>query len=418
MPNSAATRHIPTWVKWAVLVVVAWLAWRVVIMGMANLALVEWKDPVASLGWHPDHPKAHLELGLRDLEKNPEAATPHLRAALVGNPADSQAYVALAEALEKSGATEPARKAMEAAAAMGPQRPDVQLHATAFWVQKGDFPRALDHWNTVLRHQPATRFRLFPYLLTGAEVPANRSAFEKLLKKPVSWWSEFFVYAADHAESVDTVRHLYRLSQKSVNAVPAEGMRAYLARLQKEGAWTEAWFVWLSSLSKEQLGKAAYVYNGGFEQRPTGIGFDWIYQPSPAVVMETSATYGTTGERALHLVFRGLRIKFEHLYQYLLLPEGQYYLSGRARPDNLKTNQGMRWALYCLGSQEPLTVSDSFRGADQWTRFRSEFAVPAGCPVQVLRLELAGRIALDFDASGGIWFDDLRIEQTRRLLLE
>jgi hypothetical protein len=74
----------------------------------------------------------------------------------------------------------------------------------------------------------------------------------------------------------------------------------------------------------------------------------------------------------------------------------------------------MQWALYCLGNNEPVAVSDRFRGSNQWTRFRTEFSIPpAGCPVQMLRLELAGVIRLDFDAAGTIWFDNLAIEQAR-----
>ena len=134
--------------------------------------------------------------------------------------------------------------------------------------------------------------------------------------------------------------------------------------------------------------------------------------------METTSTYGTTGERALHLVFRGLRIRFEHLHQYLLLPPGDYALQGRVRPENLKAGQGMQWALYCLGNKEPLTVTERFVGLGQWNRFRSQFSVPAGCPVQMLRLELAGRIALDYDVSGGIWFDDVAVEQIGRRIYE
>jgi len=285
-------------------------------------------------------------------------------------------------------------------------------------VRQGDFPRALQHWNTVLRHQPGLRPHLFPYLLNGTEVPANQLAFENLLKQPVPWWSEFFIYATAHATRPETLRSLFKLSRKGANTLPTEALGAYLARLQKDGDWTEAWFVWLNSLTKEGLAQSAHVYNGSFEIRPSNIGFDWIHQQSPAVVMETTTTYGTTGERALHLVFRGLRIKFENLHQYLLLPPGAYYLQGRARPDNLKATQGMQWSLYCLGNNVPLTVTDRFRGTDQWTRFRSQFTVPADCPVQMLRLELAGRIALDYDVSGGIWFDDMAVEQAGRRFRE
>jgi hypothetical protein len=415
MPNSKAVNSVPGPVKWGVMAIAgAWLAWRIVILGMANQAAYEDGAPDVALDWYAPHPRANLDSGLRELHDRPEDALRHLRAAVEGNPAESRNYAALGQLLEKAGASELAGKAMETATLMGPQRSDVQMDVTVYWMRQGDFPRALRHWNTVLRHQPELRLHLFPYLLNAAEDPASQPAFENLLKEPVPWWSGFFAHAASHATRPDTVRRLFTLSRKGVNAPPPEALRVYLERLQKDGDWTEAWFTWLGSLSKEELAQSGHVYNGSFEIRPSNIGFDWVYQQNPAVVMETATTYGTTGERALHLVFRGLRIKFEHLRQYLLLPPGTYRLQGRARPDNLKAGQGMQWSLYCLDKNEPLTVTERFSGIDQWTRFRTEFTVPAGCPVQMLRLELAGRIALDYDVSGGIWFDDLAIEQVGR----
>lgn len=419
MTPSSRFVNIPAAAKWAAVAVAgAWLAWRIVILGMANQAVLVNHDPEPALAWYENHPKAHLDIGLRDLRSRPEAALPHLRAAVEGNPAESRNYAALGQLLDQAGANESARKAMETAAVMGPQRSDVQMDMTVYWVKQGDFPRALQHWNTVLRHQPPMRSRLFPYLLNGAEDPANQAAFAKLLQQPVPWWTEFFIHAAAHADRADTVRSLFKLSRKGTNALPPEALGAYLARLQRDGNWTEAWFVWLNSLTKEGLAQSANVYNGSFELRPSNMGFDWIYRQNPAAVMETTTTYGTTGERALHLVFRGLRIKFEHLHQYLMLPPGAYYLQGRARPDNLKAAQGMQWSLYCLGENVPLTVTDRFSGAGQWTRFRSQFTVPARCSVQMLRLELAGRIQLDYDVSGGIWFDDLAVEPAGRGLRE
>jgi hypothetical protein len=207
---------------------------------------------------------------------------------------------------------------------------------------------------------------------------------------------------------------LFSLQQGGPNAPTPEMLRAYLARLQKEGAWMEAWFAWLNSLTKEQVGKLGYLYNGSFEAPISNLGFDWIVQKHPAVSLDTAATYETSGERALRVSFRGLRVKFQNLYQYLMLPPGTFYLQGRVRPDNLQAAQGMQWALYCLGNNEPVAVTDRFRGSDQWTRFRTEFSIPpSGCPVQMLRLELAGTIRLDFDANGTIWFDNLGIEQVR-----
>lgn len=411
--------RLPDWaqgrLKWAILAVAGvWLAWRIVTLGMADQAAYEAGRPDAALGWYAHHPKANLDTGLQHIQRNPDAALAALRAAVDANPAESGAYAAMGQLFDLAGEREQARKAMEIASQLGPQRGHVQMDAAVFWLRQGDFHQALRHIDVVLRHEPGMRPNLFPYLLSNADNPGNSKAFESLLKQEVSWWQEFFVYAVSTAGNPATVRRLFELSQASANPPPSEALGAYLARLQKQGQWLEAWFVWLGSLSKRALTQSGHVYNGGFELPISGIGYDWIYRPDTAVLMETATTYGTTGERALHLVFRGLRIRFEHLHQYLLLPPGNYYLSGRVRPDNLKAGKGMQWALYCLGKPEPLLATDLFNGLDQWTRFRQEFAVPESCPVQMLRLELAGRIDLDYDVSGGIWFDDLTVIELGR----
>jgi tetratricopeptide (TPR) repeat protein len=403
----------PRLLKWALFALAgAWLVWRIVILGMANQYAQELDDPKAALGWYARHPGANLELGLR--EKNPDIAIDHLRQAIDANPAEGRAYAALGRLLETRGEAGQARQAMETAARLSPQRSDVQMEVAAYWMRQGDLDRALAHWNTVLRHRPDLYARVFPALLQLAGDPARQATFIPLLKQPVPWWPAFFMHAAANAPDVNTVRVLFSLQQGGPNPPTPEMLRAYLARLQKEGAWTEAWFAWLNSLKKEQIGKLGYLYNGSFEAPISSLGFDWIEQKDAAVSLDTAATFETSGERALRVNFRGLRVKFQHLYQYLMLPPGKFYLQGRVRPDNLQAAQGMQWALYCVGNDTPVAVTDHFRGSDQWTRFRTEFSIPpSGCPVQMLRLELAGTIRLDFDASGTIWFDNLGIEQVR-----
>jgi len=405
----------PTPLKWTLFALAgAWLAWRIVTLGMADHQAQELNEPEAALNWDARHPGANLALGLREHAQNPEAALAHLQAAIEANPADGRAYAALGRLLETRGEAEGARTAMETASRLSPQRSDVQMEVASWWMRQGNLERALEHWNTVLRHRPDLHAQLFPELLKLAADPARQAAFLPLLKQPVTWWPAFFMAAARQAPSADTVRVLFNLQQGGPNAPTPEMLRAYLERLQKEGAWLEAWFVWLNSLPKEQVGKVGYLYNGSFEAPLSNLGFDWIVQKHPAVSLDTASTYDTSGERALRVSFRGLRVQFQHLHQYLMLPPGNYSLQGRVRPDKLQAPQGMQWALYCVGKNEPIAVTDRFRGSEPWTRFSTAFSIPsADCPVQMLRLELAGTIRLDFDASGTIWYDNLVIEQLR-----
>ena len=80
------------------------------------------------------------------------------------------------------------------------------------------------------------------------------------------------------------------------------------------------------------------------------------------------------------------------MYQYLMLVPGRYRLEGRARSD-LDAWLGLQWGLYCQERSgretRQLAHSDRFVGSTRWRDFRQDFAVPADCPVQLLRLELA-----------------------------
>ena len=46
---------------------------------------------------------------------------------------------------------------------------------------------------------------------------------------------------------------------------------------------------------------------------------------------------------ALRVAFEDRRVPFAHVRQLLALGPGRYTLSGRARPDNLRTDRGLVW---------------------------------------------------------------------------
>ncbi|MBM4221361.1 MAG: hypothetical protein FJ170_05375 [Gammaproteobacteria bacterium] len=395
-------------------VIAAVLAWRMLTINMAEYFAREPGSEAAALKWAPHHPQALFAQGVASAARDAERAADELAAALRANPTNGPAYAALARLHEAAGDVPAAARAMETAAAMAPRRIDVQTEAAAFWMRRGDIARALLHWDVVLTFGTDLRARLFPDLLRLVEQPATLAAFAPLLQKEVAWWPDFFAYAANNAAQVDTVQALFNLQAKGPNATSAPALRTFLGRLQREGLWTEAYFIWLNSLSKEQINNVGNLFNGGFEYPISSVGFDWIIDPLPQVLVETAATHGSTGSRALHVVFRGSKTAYRHLRQHLLLPPGSYSLRGRVRPESLETAQGLQWAVWCAGGKAPLATSERFLGSDQWRHFSLQFAVPkADCPVQMVRLELAGRTVLDFEARGGIWFDDISVERQR-----
>lgn len=393
------------------------LAWRAITTNMAEFYAREPGSAATALLWEPRHPYALYEGGIAQIAGDAGLAARQLTEAIRENPSGGRSYAALARLREASGDVQAAERAMEAAAAMAPQRTDVQAEAAAFWMRRGSVARALLHWDVVLTFDAELRARLFPDLLVLAEHPEALRAFDALLKaREASWWQDFLAYAVANARQIDTVRALFAMRPLA----PDDGrkrhdtaLKVFLNRLQQEGLWTEAYVTWLNTLAKEQINTVGNLFNGGFEYPLSNIGFDWVVQPVQQVSVETISTHGSTGSKALYVAFRGSKTAYRHLRQNLLLPPGSYALRGRVRPEALETSHGLQWSVVCPGANEPLATSERFLGSDHWRHFSVQFVVPANCPVQTLRLELAGRATLDFEARGGIWFDDMIVERQR-----
>ena len=415
MPKTNST----TTVSLALLgLVAALLAWRIFVTNMSELHIQSEDKGAAplALSWDRTNAQALFSEGVRIAKADPAQAITYLAAAVRSNPTDGPTYAAIARLKEEGGDLAGAEQAMQAAAQMAPRRVDVQLEAARFWFRRGDIARAMKHMDVVLTFGGSLREQIFPDLLKLAEDPATREiAHAKLLKQRIAWWPQFFNYAAAKATSVETLRALFQMQADGPNAVTTEGLRVYLQRLQRENLWIESYLVWLNNLRKDQLNVIGNLFNGGFEEKISNLGFDWIITPASQVIVDTASTSGATGHEALRVVFRGPRIQFQHVHQYLMLDPGAYSLHGRVRPDNLETSEGIQWSIYCVGNAKALAHSQRFTGTDHWQHFTTQFQIPAqDCAVQMLRLELAGRSALDYEAKGAIWFDDISIARQKK----
>jgi hypothetical protein len=201
-------------------------------------------------------------------------------------------------------------------------------------------------------------------------------------------------------------------------ATPTE-RRCAIDRLQREKQWPAAYQLWLNSLPEAERQHVGFLYNGGFESPLSNLGFDWMIQAQPGVSVAADWTAGTNGRHALHLRFVEKRYTSWSIYEYLQLAPGRYRLEGRGRAEGFDSWLGLQWALYCQdaagAAERQIARTNPLVGTTEWTTFRHEFVVGAGCPVQMLRLELANPkagAATAGDAAvrlrGSLWFDDLR----------
>jgi len=393
-----------------VLLLAGLLGWRVVVTGLAEYYAERESDdaPAGALRWRDDQPLALYRQAQIEAARDPAVAERLFQSAAWANPTDARVYMALAELWAKAGRTSAAIEMAERADELGPLRSPVLMGSAEFWRSQGRLDRMLARWSMLLRTRPETSTQLYPVLLRLAEDSAGQALLKPLLDDPPEWWNGFFVYAARNAQQSETVVFLYQARQRHGELPVEDEQRAYLDRLWRDGRWGEAYLAWLGGLDEQQIKALGAIYNGGFEAPLTGVGFDWRAPPVHGATVELAPTYGVRGDQALHVSFNGQRVRFKHVSQYLFLDPGRYRLQGRVRPDGLQTERGLRWTVRCAPEDPLLAESERFLGSDEWRAFVVEFVVPAsGCLMQVLRLELDGRVELDFEVDGGVWFDDL-----------
>lgn len=394
------------------LLLVGLLSWRIVVSGIAEYYSQQddRTEVVEALLWQPLQPQGLYQQALTQLESAPPAAERLLQAAAWADPSDALVYLALADLWVKAGRVPVAQGLVAVADALGPMRPPALSRSADFWLRQGHWDRVLARWSNLLLNRPENANQLFPVLLRVAENPAGRPLLRPFLEHPPAWWLQFFSYTAQKAQYPETVLSLYQARRRQGDLLDRVEQQVYLDRLLRDKRWLEAYLAWLNGLDDRQLTVLGNVYNNGFELPITSLGFDWRIAPVRGAVVETVSTYGVRGYKALHVGFNGQRVQFNHVSQYLFLQPGRYRLYGWVRPDRLRTERGLRWTVRCAPDRPALMASEPFLGSDDWRLFAVEFVVPeSDCMAQVLRLELEGRAALDFEVEGDIWFDDLTV---------
>jgi len=379
------------------------LAWRVLVAGTGALAErnLEMGGPVA--GAPPDA----------------AAAEAQMRQRLARNPADATAILLLAIELERQGKRDEADAAMRTAVRLAPADPPTLLLVAGYFLRTGEEAQAL----TTLRRavdasQAEVSGRTWPVFSAALATGRHRAFFDAVARENPSWWPGFFRYACANSPSAGAMQEVFAARVAADVATPDE-RRCLMERLQRDGQWTGAYFVWLNGLPVEQRQRVGYVFNGGFELPLSNAGFDWRIPAQDGVVVSAGPDDGTGSALALSVTFANQRYAGPPVYQHLLLAPGRYRLEGRARSD-LNAWLGLQWGLYCQGGAgretKQLAHSEPFAGSTRWREFGEDFAVPKNCPAQVLRLELAnpkqganapGNVAIRL--KGKVWFDDMRV---------
>ena len=334
-----------------------------------------------------------------------------LLAELSANPSSPALLVALGVEHERAGDSNAARRAFAAALDIAPIDRAALQAAASIDAREGRLDEAARRLDRLLTYYGDTREWIFPLLVQWLAAPEARGALAALAREPSSWMGAFVATACGRADAAATAALLER--RVAAGLAAKEEVRCGIEALRRAGHREAAYQLWLNTLPRERLADVGFVFNGGFEQPPSGLGFDWVLdERSPAHSADFPAGSGRVGRRALRVAWSGKRIGGPAVWQHTALQPGRYELAGLARLDGLQSVRGIQWAVRCdPDTREVLGHSQRFVGSGEWEPFAFRVEVPPRCAGQRLQLEPVGMNEGTVFVSGRAWFDDLRISR-------
>ncbi|MFO1352888.1 MAG: hypothetical protein U1F68_20305 [Gammaproteobacteria bacterium] len=399
------------WLRSAFWIGAAVLAWRIVCLQLAShfAGLATPAASASALDWYSGQPWALYQWARRQLADHPEEGAEWLQRAARANPSDGRVYALLAAIRAADGHWDSALELADSADHLAPMRGEVQRELALLHARLGRVDSLLRHLMRAIDTSPDGRRDLFAQLLALLDDPGLRARTGSLITPDKRWQPEFFAYAAEQARGVDVVEFLYRSGSSSI-----EMRRQIIARYQREQRWIDAYLAWIDGLSAQQVKALGNVYDGGFEQSVGDDEFGWHAAEVAGVKVQIEPRPDGAG-RALKLTFTGEISPFRDVHQTLLLRPGRYQLRGEARTERLQAVRGIAWVLRCMtAANEVLGSTEPLQGTSAWREFTLTFIVPPlDCAAQDLRLELTGRYAGEFQASGIAWFDNIRVLRSR-----
>jgi tetratricopeptide (TPR) repeat protein len=200
--------------------------------------------------------------------------------------------------------------------------------------------------------------------------------------------------------------------------LPLETYTYYLVTaLLREKQFSEAQRVWkqaadLAGYANLPGPAGSLLWDGGFESGIFGSGFAWALPGGGPVQISFDTREKHSGNRSLRLLFNGrynLGLNGP-CAEVAVQPSMAYHFSAWLRTQSITTEQGIRFQLRPIGTQDHSNVSTSdLRGTQPWTNIETSWS--SGKNVQEMQVCVARLPSQEFDdkIQGIAWVDDVAL---------
>ncbi|MGD9805879.1 MAG: hypothetical protein AB7E81_03670 [Hyphomicrobiaceae bacterium] len=338
-----------------------------------------------------------------------------IEAAIRNEPLDYRSLTLLAKIVEMQtpAETEAALPYYSMAARLSPRASEAIYWLLRRNIEKANYAEAVAQADTLLRTISRARPLVIPMLVSLAEKPEAASYVQSLLETDPPWREFFFATAHNTITDARTPLTLLLTLKDGAHPPREEELKGYLRFLMARGFYELSYYAWLQFLPSERLASAGLLFNGRFEDPPSGFPFDWNISAGAGTAVEFLPHPDEAGKRALSVEFSLGRVQFGGVTESVLIPPGRYVLYGR-RKGKIEGRRGLRWRVYCLGKQTRMLAETpmDLSPISHWEEFELAFEVPTTeCPMQQVRLNLDARSSSEQLVRGRFWYSDLGIRR-------
>jgi hypothetical protein len=329
--------------------------------------------------------------------------------ALKRNPASPFRWCELGAALLDHGYADDARTCFERALVLGPNLVSNLSLVSRFYDRIGERAESLkcsarilhlapSYAQGILESYTSSSYRLTDTLNYGLPPdPAVGRAYFRILLR---------------GNEPDTIRQAWTwLSQRNIPDRELTGLYIdYLVKNQDYGLARELRLAGLGEKHGNYL-STEFVYNGGFEDEPSGSIFDWRISRAQGAEAARDSDTAHSGKYSLRIEFPGdTNIAYRHVAQDTLLGMGAYHFRAFVRTEGISTDKGIALRIYDADSPGRLNYrSEQLTGTNGWTQLSANLVV--GEDTERVRIEVVRDQSGKFDnlIKGRVWLDDLTL---------
>lgn len=359
-------------------------------------------DPFYRLGVFHQWEIRHIDL--------PQALH-YLKEAINRNPLEQEYWLSLATVFQRMDEPQAAAKALKKAIMISPTGYQGQWAAGNFFLQRGEYEKALPYFSFLLQHYPNQSNLIYevcrqavkdPDFLLARLIPQDPFSLSQYLSyqyeirdketaKKVWSQREALGYKANRSETLQHVEFLISGGDLS------EAYRLFTARMREEG---------LPVPPAKNL-----IMNGGFEQEKIlGGGFDWRIASVPGAKVSFDQKVAFAGKSSLKIVFDGKEnVDFRHVYQFVTLkPDQEYLLSARLKTEAVTTKSGIKLEITGIGGGFHKS-SEALTGDNDWQELSLSWHTPKDIRGGIVRLRREKTAKFDRFIAGTVWVDNVQL---------